>query len=168
MSCFSSHAPRVTRPPESSNAVDLSELVGEVVASCELEAEMQGCRLEAKTDKSAVVTGDFELLSAPARTCVRNAIRHSPKGTFIAIAISTTDGRATVSIRDHGPGVPPDALTDIFKPFYRVERDRGRSSGGVGLGLAIASRAVELHQGQITARNANPGLLVEIELPIAG
>ena len=62
--------------------------------------------------------------------------------------------------------MPPDALSEIFKPFYRVETDRGRSSGGVGLGLAIASRAVELHQGQITATNANPGLLVEIKLPL--
>jgi two-component system sensor histidine kinase CpxA len=74
-------------------------------------------------------------------------------------------GVATIAIRDRGPGVPADALPEIFKPFYRVEKDRGRSSGGIGLGLAIASRAVELHQGRMTARNADPGLVVEIELP---
>jgi two-component system sensor histidine kinase CpxA len=61
--------------------------------------------------------------------------------------------------------VPPEALAEIFKPFYRVEKDRGRSSGGMGLGLAIASRAVELHKGRMIARNAHPGLVVEIELP---
>ena len=52
-----------------------------------------------------------------------------------------------------------------FDPFYRVENDRNRASGGVGLGLAIARRAVELHKGTICARNVNPGLLVEIRLP---
>ena len=76
------------------------------------------------------------------------------------------DGLATIAIRDHGPGVPPEALEEIFKPFYRVEKDRDRSSGGMGLGLAIARRAIELHQGTMTARNANPGLVVEIELPV--
>jgi two-component system sensor histidine kinase CpxA len=48
-----------------------------------------------------------------------------------------------------------------------VDSDRNRGSGGVGLGLAIARRSVELHKGKLTARNANPGLLVAIELPLA-
>ena len=68
-------------------------------------------------------------------------------------------------MRDHGPGVPDDLLGAIFEPFVRVEGDRSRASGGVGLGLAIARRAVDLHRGRITAQNAHPGLLVRIELP---
>jgi len=71
----------------------------------------------------------------------------------------------TISVRDYGPGVPRESLGDIFKPFYRVETDRNRSSGGMGLGLAIAHRAVEIHQGRMTASNANPGLMIRIELP---
>jgi two-component system sensor histidine kinase CpxA len=68
-------------------------------------------------------------------------------------------------VRDFGCGVPDEALAHIFDPFYRVEKDRGRTSGGVGLGLAIAKRAVELHHGLLRASNAHPGLLVEIDLP---
>jgi signal transduction histidine kinase len=68
-------------------------------------------------------------------------------------------------VRDFGPGVPDDSLIYIFDPFYRVEKDRGRTSGGVGLGLAIAKRAVELHHGLMRASNQRPGLLVEIDLP---
>jgi two-component system, OmpR family, sensor kinase len=146
--------------------VDLREVLREVVASCELEAEMQGCQIESKIDANAVLTGDSELLQRACDNVLHNAIRHAPKGTTVAVELSTHDHRITISFRDHGPGVAPDALSEIFKPFYRVESDRGRSSGGVGLGLAIAGRAVELHQGKITARNANPGLLVEIELPM--
>ena len=74
---------------------------------------------------------------------------------------------ATISVRDHGPGVPESLLGDIFKPFFRVEDDRSRASGGVGLGLAIARRAVEVHHGRILARNALPGLAITIELPHA-
>jgi signal transduction histidine kinase len=77
----------------------------------------------------------------------------------------TVKGR-TIQVRDYGPGVPEPDLPRIFDPFYRVENDRNRSSGGVGLGLAIAKRAVELHQGKLFARNASPGLLVAIELPL--
>jgi two-component system sensor histidine kinase CpxA len=64
--------------------------------------------------------------------------------------------------------VPEQELPRIFDAFYRVEPDRDRASGGAGLGLSIARRAVELHKGTIRARNAQPGLLVEIDLPIVG
>jgi two-component system sensor histidine kinase CpxA len=77
------------------------------------------------------------------------------------------NGRALVDIRDHGPGVPEEALPRLFDPFYRVETDRNRTSGGIGLGLSIARRAVELHKGTIRARNAQPGLEVELELPVS-
>jgi signal transduction histidine kinase len=146
--------------------VELSELIHEVVGSCALDAEMHGCRLETKIAATAALSGDFELLKRACDNVLRNAIRHAPKGTSVVIEMRPQEQRAIISIRDYGPGVPADALSEIFKPFYRVETDRGRASGGVGLGLAIASRAVELHHGKITAKNASPGLFVEVELPM--
>jgi two-component system sensor histidine kinase CpxA len=78
----------------------------------------------------------------------------------------TGDGVALVKVRDHGQGVPQDAIEEIFRPFYRVEPDRDRKTGGVGLGLSIAARAVRLHHGTIKAINARDGgLVVEIRLP---
>ncbi|MBC8167183.1 MAG: histidine kinase, partial [Bryobacteraceae bacterium] len=72
----------------------------------------------------------------------------------------------TIRVRDHGPGVPEKQLTEIFRPFYRVEEDRSRQNGGgVGLGLSIAERAVRVHHGEIHAANADPGLCVEMKLP---
>ena len=67
------------------------------------------------------------------------------------------------TVRDYGPGVPEDALPRLFDPFYRVESDRGRTSGGIGLGLSIARRAIELHKGNIRAKNVHPGLEVTME-----
>ena len=91
---------------------------------------------------------------------IRNAIRHAPPGSAVAVTLAGT----SIRVRDYGPGVPEEDLVRIFDPFYRVESDRNRTSGGVGLGLAIARRAVELHKGAIRAQNAHPGLLVEINL----
>ncbi len=149
-------------------AVELGALLRDLVAECTLEAEAHGCELVLKIDQTAVVTGDRELLRRACDNVLSNAIRHAPAGSAVKVELTRRDKLGSIAIRDHGPGVPADALSDLFKPFYRVEHDRGRSSGGVGLGLAIARRAVELHQGRIIARNANPGLLVEIEVPVEG
>ena len=70
-----------------------------------------------------------------------------------------------VSVRDYGSGVPADDLARIFDPFFRVESARDDLSGGVGLGLAIAQRAVRIHHGEILAENAVPGLRVIVNLP---
>jgi two-component system sensor histidine kinase CpxA len=73
---------------------------------------------------------------------------------------------AVITVRDHGAGVPEGALTEIFRPFYRVDEARNREAGGVGLGLAIAERAVRLHGGKVTAANASGGgLEITIVLP---
>jgi len=146
--------------------VDLGELLEDLVADCTVEAEAQGCRLIARIHQTAVLTGERELLRRACENVLRNAIRHAPAGSLVEVNLSLRDGLATIVMSDQGLGVPAEALGEIFKPFYRVEKDRNRSSGGMGLGLAIASRAIELHQGKITARNANPGLVVEIELPV--
>ena len=63
----------------------------------------------------------------------------------------------TVAVRDQGPGIPSDALTRVFTPFYRVERSRNRATGGVGLGLTAAQAIVSGHGGDITLCNRPAG-----------
>ena len=112
--------------------------------------------------------GDPELLRRAVENVIRNAIRYAPPETRGgSVSWRGNNGSAVVDIRDHGPGVPEESLPRLFDPFYRVENDRGRNSGGIGLGLSIARRAIELHKGAIRARNADPGLEVELELPCA-
>ena len=98
---------------------------------------------------------------------MRNAIRYAPRDTEVEVTLDAPADRParSVRVRDHGPGVPEEALPRIFDAFYRVGSDRDRASGGAGLGLSIARRAVELHKGTMRARNAQPGLEIEIELP---
>jgi two-component system sensor histidine kinase CpxA len=146
--------------------IQLDNLLREIAGDCSIEAQARECRLELKAPGAVTVQGDPELLRRAVENVVRNAIAHAPPQTAVEIGLSQ-NGRPVVSVRDYGPGVPDEALARIFDPFYRVETDRNRMSGGVGLGLAIARRAVELHKGRIQARNSSPGLTVEIELPPA-
>ena len=145
--------------------MSLDELLDDLAEDCEVEAEAKGCLLEVTKIEPCLVNGQPELLRRAVENVVRNAIRHAPKGSSVELGLEMVGDTATISVRDRGPGVPDDLLAAIFEPFVRVEGDRSRISGGVGLGLAIARRAVELHRGRITAQNARPGLLVRIELP---
>jgi signal transduction histidine kinase len=145
--------------------VRLDRLLEELVADASLEAEARGSSVRLVEAEPATVEGEPELLRRAIENVIRNAIRHAPEGTAVEASLQAADGRCVLRIRDYGPGVPEEALPRIFDAFYRVETDRDRASGGAGLGLSIARRAVELHRGTIRARNAAPGLLVEIELP---
>src|SRR5262249_35242838 len=140
-------------------------LVQQLVEDSKIEAEARGCSLEYGRREPVTVEGDPELLRRAVENVIRNAIRHSPKEAPVEVSLARQNGRAGGDIRDPGPGVPEEALPGVFDGFYRVETDRGRSSGGIGLGLSIARRAIELHKGTIRARNAGPGLEVELELP---
>jgi two-component system sensor histidine kinase CpxA len=138
------------------------------VEDSNIEAAARGCSLQYRHREPVTVQGDPELLRRAVENVLRNAIRYSPHDSSIDVATARNNGKALVDVRDHGPGVPDSALPRLFDPFYRVETDRDRASGGIGLGLAIARRAIELHKGTIRARNARPGLEVEMELPAVG
>jgi two-component system, OmpR family, sensor histidine kinase CpxA len=99
---------------------------------------------------------------------VRNAIFYSGEGGRIEVTVTGTENRrgASVIVQDNGPGVPADKMQLIFEPFYRVDDSRGATTGGMGLGLAIANNAVVSHGGGIIARNVEPhGLELTLMIP---
>jgi two-component system sensor histidine kinase CpxA len=112
------------------------------------------------------IKGVEELLRSAVENVVRNAVRYTPEGTSVEVALSRQNGHAVISVRDRGNGVPEEALEKIFRPFYRTEDARDRQSGGgTGLGLAITERAVRMHGGSVQAVNApGGGLAVEMKL----
>ena len=144
--------------------VRLDELVGMIVSDVGIEAQRHQIALDLDVCE-ADMEGNPELLRRAIENIVRNAIRYSPESGRVQVSLKRQGTLYRIAVRDFGAGVPDDALAHLFDPFYRVEKDRGRTSGGVGLGLAIAKRAVELHHGTMRASNQRPGLLVEIELP---
>jgi len=98
-----------------------------------------------------------------------NALKYSlPDSRPVEASLVETEGAAVVSIRDDGPGIPPQDLASIFEPFFRVDRSRSRKTGGYGLGLSICRRVVEAHGGTVTAENnAGRGVTFRVSLPKA-
>jgi signal transduction histidine kinase len=152
---------------QKTDTVQLDELLADLVYDSLLEAKAKDCTLLLKAPVAVVVSGDEELIRRAVENVIRNAIRYAPLGTAVDIQLAKFPDAAVVSVRDYGPGVPEDALSRIFDPFYRVDSDRNRASGGLGLGLAIARRSVQLHKGKLSAQNGHPGLLVTMEFPIS-
>jgi two-component system sensor histidine kinase CpxA len=107
-----------------------------------------------------------EALDRSISNIVRNAVRYASRGGSIDISARALDaGTVEITIRDHGPGVPAEALGKIFDAFFRLDPARGRHTGGAGLGLAIVRRCVDACRGKVSASLADPGLMFTITLP---
>lgn len=145
--------------------VRVGDLLCEVVDDCQVEADARGCRITLNADHHPTLWGDRELLRRALENVVRNAIRHTPEDSDVEVEMNSTRETVNICVRDYGPGVPEELLPRIFQPFFRVDDSRDSATGGVGLGLAIAKRAVAVHHGSVWAQNGNPGLHVQIELP---
>ncbi|HJZ80758.1 MAG TPA: ATP-binding protein [Pyrinomonadaceae bacterium] len=151
--------------------IDLAGLVREVADDSDFEARSRDRSVTVLQAETATMRGLPDLLRSAVENVVRNGVRHTAANTAVEVSLTreTTEvnGFAAITVRDHGNGVPEDYLEEIFRPFYRVEPDRDRKTGGSGLGLSIAARAVRLHHGEIKASNASGGgLIVQIKLPI--
>jgi len=110
---------------------------------------------------------DRNLLHSAINNVLTNAVKYSPEHSTVNVAISVNAQYVNLVICDNGIGVPPQSLTELFTPFYRVNLARDRNTGGTGLGLAIAKQAIIAHQGNIFAKNnATKGLSVTIQLPL--
>jgi len=95
-----------------------------------------------------------------------NALRYTPQGGHIQIRQVSTAGNVSVSVHDSGPGIPAEALPNVFERFYRADKSRSRNEGGSGLGLAIARQLALAHGGSLTAENhPQGGAVIILSLP---
>ena len=150
--------------------IDLTTLVQEIVEDGDFEARERDRRVRLISTEAVSLRAVPELLRSAIENVIRNAVRYTEANTEVEVSIASkliaNNRWAVITVRDHGHGVSNGQLTGIFQPFYRVEDDRDRRTGGSGLGLSIAARAIKLHGGTIEASNApNGGLIVEIRLP---
>src|ERR1700722_4938510 len=149
----------------------LDQLVREIALDADFEARSRNRGVAVVAAEHCVATGKRDLLRSAIENVIRNALRYTAEGTSVEVSLScernSFAGQAVVRVRDHGHGVPQESLANIFMPFYRVGDSRECSSGGSGLGLSIADRAIRLHGGNVRAKNCvDGGLMVEVRLPL--
>ena len=149
------------------SAVDLREIVGDVVHSFRHELNTRNLTIETMLmDSPALLLGDARRLEQVLINLLQNSCRYTDAGGLIRITLVANHG-LTLRVSDTAPAAPTEALPRLFDRLYRAETSRNRNFGGSGLGLAICKGIVEAHGGTISARHAElGGLEIVIELPI--
>ncbi|MDX2462998.1 MAG: ATP-binding protein [Porticoccus sp.] len=149
--------------------IELDALLENIVDDAAYESRAVNRDVKIIHSMPVTIKGNSVLLSSALENVIRNAIRYTAESTWVEVSLqsdSEKPGWVEIKIRDHGPGIPQQMLESIFEPFVRVGEARDRQSGGYGLGLAIAKRAVNLHGGKMTAANEKDGLNIIIHLPV--
>jgi two-component system OmpR family sensor kinase len=151
-------------PEREPHAVDVALLARDAVEDARATDPEREISLGAAG--TAVTLGDSHQLRQVLANLLRNALVHTPAGTPIEVSVQETEDLVTISVRDHGPGLPATASANLFDRFWRAQGGRERGKAGAGLGLAIVREVVEAHHGQIHAENApGGGALFVVRLP---
>ncbi|MBX9245799.1 HAMP domain-containing histidine kinase [Actinotalea ferrariae] len=150
--------------------VDLAVVVHDAAADLRALDPARAVRVEPLTPGAptgtVVVPGDEDRLRQVLANLVGNAVRHTPPGTPVELALGRRDAEVVVEVRDHGPGIDPEHAARVFERFYRVDAARGRESGGAGLGMAIVAAIVTAHGGTVGIdRTPGGGATVRVMLP---
>lgn len=149
-------------------ATTIGEAARQAVTAAEPAARAKGVTVHLSIpDAPIVVLGDPTRLRQIAWHLLSNAIKFTPRGGAIELIASLTGLEATLEVADSGPGIDPDFLPRIFDRFTQADASLTRVSGGLGVGLALVRQLVELHGGDIQARNrpAGAGAVFTVRFP---
>jgi len=142
--------------------------LAQLVSSCVEALSAQGVRLETRVDADPMVSVAPEKVQRVLLNLMTNAVRHTPPHGTVAVVVKTDTDHVVVAVEDDGDGLAPGAPQRMFERFWRDDDSRARSSGGAGLGLAIAQGLVQAHGGTIWAENRRGGgARVAFTLPLA-
>ncbi|MCW2621676.1 MAG: tcrY 1 [Frankiales bacterium] len=153
--------------PLETQPVDLAVLAADAVHDARALDETREISLQTVP---AVVRGDEARLRQVLVNLLGNALAHTPKGTPVAVRLTTRDGRALLEVADEGPGLTPEQAARVFERFYRADTSRQRTDGlsGSGLGLSIVAAVAQAHRGTAAVRSApGAGATFTLELPLA-
>ena len=157
-----------TQRIEQREPIDVGEMVEQIADDARFESSSSGAVITVDASDGITVAGAPDLLWRALENVVRNAIKHG--GGVVDVAVTRTNTEVAITVRDHGPGIHPDDLPSLFQPFFRCQAVDGSqgSVDGHGLGLAIARRVIDAHDGAIRVENRDGGgLAVTVTLPLA-
>ena len=148
--------------------VDLSEILQQVVRTMIPIAEKKNIRLAGENFDKIIINADEQKIKQLAIILVDNAIKYTPEGGTVLVSLESFNlERAVFAVMDSGIGIAPEDLDKVFERFYRVDKARSREMGGNGLGLAIASEIVKIHEGKISVESKlGEGTKFTVELKV--
>jgi len=146
-----------TRAALNKERVSLNDAVRDCARAAQVLAFRKGVRLKLENDSPSIaLNGDEDLIKRMLLNLLDNAVKYTPAGGEISLALVRQNGNAEIVVRDTGIGIPVEAQPRVFDRFYRVDKARARTMGGAGLGLSIAQWIVEVHGGSINL-SSTPG-----------
>jgi two-component system OmpR family sensor kinase len=146
----------------------LGELVQDVIQKFKLISQQRDIVLEGRfAPEARLAHGNVALIERLLDNLLENAISHTPPNGLVTVTVTIDADRARLEVADTGTGISGEDIPHIFERFYRADKSRSPASGGAGLGLAIAKRIVELHDGHIRVHSeVGVGTCFSIELPL--
>jgi heavy metal sensor kinase len=148
--------------------VNVSDLVSSLAAQMEPMVSWKNIHLQVNVDDDIFVGGDRDWLESAVLNLLDNAIKFTPEGGEVDVAVSMKDQTVRLDIRDTGIGIPAEALPHVFERFFRAEPSRSKEFEGAGLGLALVKWVVENHRGRVGVESEiGKGSCFTIWLPAA-
>lgn len=145
--------------------IDLAVLARRAAGTLEVTGEGQDHALRFDLDEGVWIDADATRIEQVLANLLTNATKYTPPGSTVTVSVRREDGQAVLSVADDGPGIPPELLPRVFDLFVQGERTPDRRAGGLGLGLTLAKRLVELHGGTIRADSSPSGSVFEVRIP---
>jgi two-component system OmpR family sensor kinase len=148
--------------------VPLHDVISRIWDGRSPSARNKGINFVIRKTGAAIIKGDRTLLERLVSNVVDNAIRYTEPGGTVEMELGEADGKAILTVRDTGIGIPEDALPFIFDRFYVVDQSRSKESGGSGLGLSIVKSVADLHHAEIDVESeVNRGTVFRLSFPLA-
>jgi PAS domain S-box-containing protein len=150
--------------------IDLKEVLEAAVETAMPVLEEHRHRLQVEIGAEPMpLFGDATRLTQVVNNLLNNAAKYTPRGGTVTLAARREQGELVVSVSDNGVGIAPESLDEVFGLFNQVGRERDRSQGGLGIGLSLVRRMLELHGGSVTAASAGAGhgSVFTVRLPLA-
>jgi signal transduction histidine kinase len=135
--------------------VDLSDMVQSAALEFDAVAFEQDCTIEDHVEENIHITGDPEWLGRLVKILIDNAVKYASPNTVITVGLTKENSKIHLVVNDHGQTIAAEDLAHVFDRFYRSDEARSRSTGGFGLGLAIAKGIAESHGGSISATSSD-------------
>lgn len=153
----------------SKERVSLNDSIKDCARKAQVLATLKGVRLTIENSSASIdLNGDKEMITRMILNLLDNAVKYTPAGGEIALALTRQNGNAEIVVRDTGIGIPETDRQRVFDRFYRVDKARSRALGGAGLGLSIVRWIVEVHGGEVHIDSApGRGSTFTVVLPLS-